>query len=118
MAEEGVEKAEAGVDWFFVLTAPVTSLRDKTMILDVQGMSVVPAFASREEGVAFLGRLAPPEEYAVQAMHLQDIREFMESQGTAAVLLDGEGRLVRALAGDPVPDGEGGGGSGGDGRDG
>jgi hypothetical protein len=114
MPRDGAVEARAGVDWFFVLTAPVTSLRDKMMVLEVQGMSVAPAFASRDEGAAFLGRLAPPEEYTVQAMHLLDIRDLVAAQDTAFVLMDGEGRFLRALAGDPVPRGGPGPDAGGD----
>lgn len=105
MAEPGIEKAKAGVDWFFVLTAPITAVRDKMMVLEAEGMSILPAFTGKGEGEAFLKRLAPPEPYAVQAMHLVDIGEFAESHGTSAVLMDGEGRLIRALAGNPLREG-------------
>jgi hypothetical protein len=112
MPEQEFEKAQAGVDWFYVLTAPITKTRDKMMVLEIQGMDIAPAFASKDEGKAFLKRLAPPDDYAVQAMHIQDIREFMGAQKAAAALLDGEGRFLRALAGDPLPEAEAGGGTG------
>ncbi|MDR2611334.1 MAG: hypothetical protein LBG06_00295 [Deltaproteobacteria bacterium] len=103
-AGEGPAKAEAGVDWFFVLTAPVTRLRDKMMILEADGLSFAPAFRARADGEAFLARLAPPEEYSVQAMHVLDIREFAGSEKLAALVLDAGGRILGALAGE-IPGG-------------
>jgi hypothetical protein len=93
-APTGPVKAEAGVDWLYVLTAPVTNHRDKMMVMDLGDVSIAPVFRSRAEGESFLKILSPPEEYSVQAMHLTDIKEFADSQGMVALVLDGEGRLV------------------------
>ncbi|MDR3153282.1 MAG: hypothetical protein LBW85_03190 [Deltaproteobacteria bacterium] len=98
-ALEGPLKAEAGVDWFFVLTAPVTKFRDKMMLLEADGVSFAPVFREKAAGEAFLRRLAPPEEYSVQAMHRLDIEELAASQRAEALVLDGEGRILAGIEG-------------------
>jgi hypothetical protein len=75
----------------------VTKHRDKMLVLEADGVSFAPVFRGREEGEAFLKRLAPPEEYAVQAMHRQDIGEFARAEKVAFLVLDGKGAILGGL---------------------
>jgi hypothetical protein len=95
LGEEGLSRVRE--EWLFVLAAPITQHRDKIMLIEADGMSFAPVFRSREDGSAVLVRLAPDDNYAVQAMHRKDIRDFARSQNIAALILDSEGKIVTGL---------------------
>jgi hypothetical protein len=92
---EGDKKGQEGVDWFWVLTSPITIFRDKMLILEVDGVNVTPVFAVREEGESFLERVNPTEWHVVQAMHVTDIRKFAVNERLGIITLDGEGKILQ-----------------------
>jgi hypothetical protein len=91
---EGEKKGVEGVDWFWVITSPITIFRDKMLVLEVDGLSLTPTFRTREAGAAFLKRLDSKEWHEVQAMHVQDIMDFKTLERLAVVTLDGEGKVL------------------------
>jgi hypothetical protein len=83
------------VDWFWVLSTPITIHRDKMLVLELESQyEFVPVFSTREEASGVLARLGG-QEYVVQAMHVDDIRKFALSMGLRVHTVNGEGRIVK-----------------------
>ncbi|MDR2456831.1 MAG: hypothetical protein LBE49_09605 [Deltaproteobacteria bacterium] len=82
--------------WLYVLTKPVTAHRDQMMVLESGGQDFMPAFWNQEDAESFLARLGSEEaaEFAVQAMHLLDLRKLAEDKAMGFVILDGEGGVL------------------------
>jgi hypothetical protein len=91
---EGDKKGEEGVDWFWVITSPITIFRDKMLVLEVDGLGLTPVFTTRAAGEAFLKRLDTTDWHEVQAMHVKDIRDFKAAERLDVVTLDGEGKVL------------------------
>lgn len=81
--------------WLYVLTTPVTIHRDQMLILESDGEEFLPAFLDRDSAELFLERLGDPGGgYAVQAMHLIDVRKLASDRGLPVIALSGEGGVL------------------------
>ncbi|MDR2198421.1 MAG: hypothetical protein LBR53_03000 [Deltaproteobacteria bacterium] len=88
------ERGREGVDWFWVLTTPVTIHRDKMLVLELESQyEFVPVFRSKAEAAAVLSKMAD-KNYVIQAMHRGDLRDFAASGRLRVHTVNGEGRVV------------------------
>jgi hypothetical protein len=109
--DEG-KKGQEGLDWFWVITSPVTAFRDQMLVLELDGVhEFVPVFSRRAEAEAVLKRLGASGR-AVQAMHQEDIRRFAKEKGLGVRTVSGEGRIGEAWGAAGAAEGEGAGHSG------
>ncbi|MDR2406387.1 MAG: hypothetical protein LBE27_08475 [Deltaproteobacteria bacterium] len=88
-------RGREGEDWFWVLSTPITIHRDKMLVLELESQyEFVPVFPTREEAERVLARLSD-EGYVVQAMHVNDIKDFALSKTLGVHTVNGEGHIVK-----------------------
>ncbi|MDR1164477.1 MAG: hypothetical protein LBO66_01145 [Deltaproteobacteria bacterium] len=88
-----IAKGEAGVDWFYVLTRPITQNRDTLLVLEIGEESVAPVFVSREDALGLRG-LMGDDRFVAQAMHKLDIAKFASQNSLTVKTVSGGGRIL------------------------
>jgi hypothetical protein len=81
--------------WLWVVTYPVTNVRDNMLVLEGDKGDYVPVFVNRDEAEAFLDKIGGREQYLVsQAMHVFDARKFGREKSMDLVTLAGSGQIL------------------------
>ena len=89
------EKGREGIDWFWLLAAPVTVHRDKMLVVELESQyEFMPVFISKDDAGEVLAKLQD-QNYAIQAMHEQAIRRLAASKNLKIHPVNGEGRIVK-----------------------
>jgi hypothetical protein len=91
--------------WLYVLTTAVTIHRDQILVLETEGGPQLPAFLAKESAAGFRERLGSPmsDDYAVQAMHLVDVRGLAAELGATPLVFDAQGRIIGTISGAASP---------------
>ncbi len=97
-----IPPALARFEWVWVLSRPMTKVRDSILVVEMEekdggGRRIVPVFAEREDAAALKGRLAREDDYAEQAMRLDEVAAFAAKNELEIMLLDASGTIMAHL---------------------
>jgi hypothetical protein len=104
-SETTVPSALADLEWVWVLTSPLTKVRDSIFVLEMEERDsgtrrrVVPIFESRPDAEALKGRLCQGSKrpYTEEAMLLNDVGRFAAKNNLEIMLLDATGAIAAHL---------------------
>jgi hypothetical protein len=86
--------------WLYVLTRAVTKHRDQLLLLESGDKEFVPAFTNRQDAREFSEALSPADaqpdhqQYAVQAMHLVDLRKLAAEKALSIFTINARGEVL------------------------
>ena len=93
----------AKLEWVWVLTSPMTKVRDSIMVVEMEekdgggSRRIVPVFSNREDAAKLKGRLGPGGDHTEHAMRLDEVAAFAAKNELEIMLLDESGTIVAHL---------------------